>query len=386
LTLQQQSSSSPSSTTTTSSTSTTRSITTIEIEDNIQFLLYHFKQDRLFPRKIQTGKSEGRQIEVFSKQEVLFYFNDSSFTDCKINAFPTYTEYSGIQRYPPDLIFIDIDRSNFQDDKSFENALSKTLKNIKKKLNGYPTVNNSGNGYHVIQPINCPILEQIEEFQKYKINNNNIFISQEFLRFAESFLSNCKADPRHYPSFKSCQIRVPRSTNSKYNRPVKIIQKWNGVRSSVTREFLEDFRTYLEQKITDQENYNKNNYNCRYKNNCRYSNTNNNNRIEWIEKILLYPIEDYRKIVIYLILSPYLINIKKMSYDDSYRVIKEWLDKCNDIKKLDNYQNFVNYRIHSALKTATQKGIGPMSLYKIKTDSRYNTNLYLLILQNEKGN
>jgi len=32
------------------------------------------------------------------------------------------------------------------------------------------------------------------------------------------------------------------------------------------------------------------------------------------------------------------------------------------------------------------KGIGPMSFYKIRTDTRYSNNLYLLILQKkEKG-
>jgi hypothetical protein len=36
------------------------------------------------------------------------------------------------------------------------------------------------------------------------------------------------------------------------------LQKWNGYRSPITREFLEDFRTYLEQKRTD-ELYNANN-------------------------------------------------------------------------------------------------------------------------------
>ena len=46
-----------------------------------------------------------------------------------------------------------------------------------------------------------------------------------------------------------------------------------------------------------------------------------------------------------------------MSYEESYQIIKEWLDKCNSLQELDNYNNFVNYRIHSALKTATQKGI-----------------------------
>ena len=73
-----------------------------------------------------------------------------------------------------------------------------------------------------------------------------------------------------------------------------------------------------------------------------------------------------------------------MSYEQSYQKIIEWLDKCNNLKKLDNYNNFVNYRLHSALKTATSKGIGPMSLYKIKTDMRYSNNLYLLISQKGK--
>jgi hypothetical protein len=362
-----------------------------EVEKGLDFLLMHFNQERLFPRKIQTHKSKGKQIEVFSKEAAMKYFEQSDFVDCRINNFPSYTNYKGVQRYPPDSIFIDIDRSTFKDDKSFENALSKTLKNIKETLNGHPTVNNSGNGYHIIQPIECPvILEQIEQFQKYK---NNFFVSQEFLRFAKNNLSANKADPHNYPSFKSCQIRIPGSINSKYDRQVKIIQKWNGYRPSITREFLEDFRTHLEQKITDQENTKINyNNNHKYKNNNNLNrhnqynsnnNNNNNNRIEWIEKILQTPFPDCRKIIVDLILGPYLINIKKMSYDESYQIIREWLDKCNNLKKLDNYQNFVNYRIPQALKTATQKGIKPLGLSKIKTDSRYNTNFYSLILQNK---
>jgi hypothetical protein len=86
--------------------------------------------------------------------------------------------------------------------------------------------------------------------------------------------------------------------------------------------------------------------------------------------------------IVNLILAPYLINIKKMSYAESYQIIKGWLDKCHSLQKLDNYSNFINYRINFALKTAASKGIGPMSLYKIKTDSRFSNNLYLLILQN----
>jgi hypothetical protein len=242
-----------------------------EVENGLDFLLLQFNQDRLFPRKIQTHKSDGKQIEVISKEEAMKYFEESSFIDCKINAFPSYSEYHGIQRYPPDLIFIDIDKNDFKSDRIFENALSRTLKNIKDELNGIPRVDWSGNGYHILQPILCPILEQIEEFYRYKEDKffgNTFFPSQEFLRFAEDFLSNNKADKNHHPSFKSCQIRVPGSINGKCldNKErrlsgkirVKILQKWNGYRSPITREFLEDFRTYLEQKRTD-ELYNANN-------------------------------------------------------------------------------------------------------------------------------
>ncbi len=356
----------------------TNSIIT-NIENDLNFLLSHFNQDKLFPRKIQTSKSEGRQIEVFSKQEAMFYFKASSFVDCRINAFPSYTEYHGIQRYPPDLIFIDIDRSNFKNDKSFENAISKTKKHIKEKLNGHPTINWSGNGYHILQPIECPILEQIEQFQKYQNKNNNFFISQEFLRFGKDNLSKGKADKNNYPSFKSCQIRIPGSINSKYGAKVKLVQKWNGVRPSITREFIEDFRTYLEQKVTDQEH---NNYNNNY-NNSRsiIINSPTTSYYKWIDKIILTnPFPDCRKLIVDLILAPYLINIKKLSYEKSYQIIKEWLDKCNSFERVDNYRNFVNYRIHLALKSAIHKGIGPMSQEKIKKDDKYKK-LYTLLFK-----
>lgn len=102
----------------------------------------------------------------------------------------------------------------------------------------------------------------------------------------------------------------------------------------------------------------------------------------WIEHLLQNPIEDYRKLVIDLILSPYLINIRKLSYSESYQIIKDWLDKCNNLKKLDNYRNF-EYRISCALNNADKKQIGPMSKYTLETNMNYN-DLYLLLLQKQK--
>jgi hypothetical protein len=101
-------------------------------------------------------------------------------------------------------------------------------------LNGYPTILWSGNGYHIIQPIHCPIkLERIREFEKYK--KVLPLLSQGFLRFAKDFLSNGKADKANHPSFNSCLLRIPGSINSKClenkdkrlsgNIKVKTIQK-----------------------------------------------------------------------------------------------------------------------------------------------------------------
>ena len=338
-----------------------------EVEKGLDFLLSHFNQDKLFPRTITTSKLKGKQVEVFSKQEALSYFEESNFIDCRVNGFPSYTRYNEIQRYPPDFIFIDIDRASFEDDKSFENALSRTKKNIKEKLGGngvIPTINNSGNGFHIIQPIECPILEEIEEFQKYK-DKGFPLLSQEFLRFAEDFLSNGKADTGHHPSFKSCQIRVSGSINGRCldnrhkrllgNTKVKILQEWNGVRAPITREFIEDFRTYLEQKVTDQEQEQENNNNNQHQ---KYSNINNQSR-EWIEKLLKTPIEDFRKNATNLILAPYLMNIKKLSYQESFNILIEWLKRCDSIRKLDFNPM---YLAKSALNIASQKRIPPMKL------------------------
>ena len=54
--------------------------------------------------------------------------------------------------------------------------------------------------------------------------------------------------------------------------------------------------------------------------------------IHWIETVLKTPIEDYRKNALALILAPYLIKIKKLSYDEAFSIIKEWLSKCDELQ------------------------------------------------------
>ena len=101
------------------------------------------------------------------------------------------------------------------------------------------------------------------------------------------------------------------------------------------------------------------------------------NYYTWIEHLLQTPISDFRKLVIDLILAPYLINIKKLTYEESYTIIRNWLDKCNKLKRLDNKRNFES-RINYELNKAINKGIPSMSIEKIKTDSTYS-DLYQLL-------
>jgi Primase X len=95
----------------------------------------------------------------------------------------------------------------------------------------------------------------------------------------------------------------------------------------------------------------------------RYRSPFHGNTIPWIEKLLDTPIDDYRKTVVCLILGPYLINIKKLSYDDAVNIINNWLSKCGDLKRLD--QNF-NYMIRYVLKNSVKNGYTPLKFDTLK--------------------
>jgi hypothetical protein len=106
------------------------------------------------------SKKLGYQKEVFSREEALRYFEESDYLDCKINAFPSFTEYQGIQRYPPDILFIDLDILTIVLS-TLPVDLTDTLRTIRQKLDNdgqkvKPTVIMSGNGFNILQPIYVP--------------------------------------------------------------------------------------------------------------------------------------------------------------------------------------------------------------------------------------
>jgi hypothetical protein len=138
------------------------------------------------------------------------------------------------------------------------------------------------------------------------------------MQFSEEFLSNKKGDPQHNPSVNSCLVRIPGTINSKCAQEVKIIQRWNGERPAINY-LLRYFQLWLinekmKQRLID--------------NKRARAQTTNTTTFWWIEKLLYTPLDDYRKFVMWLILAPYLINIRKCSTYETSDMMKNWLDMC----------------------------------------------------------
>jgi hypothetical protein len=331
------------------------------MEEGLSLIISHFEEP-VWPRTISTYGTDDRQVLVYNYEEALARFYQANLLNCKISAYPSYTEYEGINRQSPNFIFIDLDLSHFRNKEALDRCLSKTLNTIKEKLNcAYPTVLWSGNGYHIYLPVNAPILEQGSTFAEL-----NEQPSRRFIQWAEKYLSDNKSDHCHSNglSFKNCMIRIPGSINSKHghNVEVKIVQNWDGVRPSI-KPLLTEFYIYLaDTKIKEIRDITK-----RRDRSIRYSAEYDNDKIPWIETLLQTPISDHRKYALWRVLAPYLINIKKLSYEDALSRITEWLNKCDKIKPLDFN---VNNRIKADLNGARRVGYLPISFSHLKTQNR----------------
>jgi hypothetical protein len=337
------------------------------ISCGLDFILGHFEEPS-WPMTIFT-KTLGKQYTVYSKQEAIARFKQSNLMDCRVNAFHDYTGFSGINRQPPNFILIDIDKSLFRTDREFWMAVENTHTKMKLTLGCRPTTLWTGNGIHIYQPVQAMILEQVSKFAQFERP------SQKFLKFAAQFLSNNKSDTNNNPAFKSCLLRIPGSYNSKCieqskeNAEVKIIQKWDGFRPKIN-QLLYHFYIYLaDRKLREFNDMQKTHTESHY--------PSKGNTIPWIEKLLQTPIDDYRKNAVSLILAPYLINVKKLSYDSALNIINSWLSKCEKLRKLD--QNF-DYMVRYALKNCVKNGYRPL---KFDTLKMKNNALYHLLISDK---
>jgi hypothetical protein len=340
------------------------------IQNGLDFILSHFTEP-IFPRTIMAGVDGGieKQVVIHDKVQALERFRLARLLDCRINAYPSYTEWKGLNRQAPNFLFIDLDLARFKSVEALNRALTRTLNFIREKLgdNISPTVLRTGNGYHIYLPVTAFILELESVFTEFDET------SRHFIRWTEQLLTNKKADPCHSNSlsFRNCMLRIPGSFNSKLaklnekgeiiNIPesaeVKIMQNWNGVRPSI-KPLLPDFYIHLaDSKIKEIHKNRKP---------LKYSVYYENNHTRWIETLLQIPISDHRKYALWRIVAPYLINVRKLSHEVATCIIRQWLNKCDELKPLVN----VNSRINSNLGAAVRKGYLPISFSDLKIENR----------------
>ena len=303
-----------------------------DIEYGLDYLLNHFESG--FPRTISTLQTENKQVQVYSKEEALEFFIKSNLIDCRISAFGV----DEISNEKPNLIFVDLD------DKS---ALNETLALFHKEINGIPLVLDTGNGYAVIQPID------IISFTNATINKKQVFdTAKKFLQFTARYLTNSKCDSGNHPSLKSCMIRVPYSYNkksllkgkSREESKVKIYSEWNGIRPNIQNL---PFLIHL-QKLEQQQQ--------RQRQNRNYS---NEDKIVYIEKLLQTKIIDGKQRIFAQVFCPYLVNVKKLTLEESEKILIEYFGKS--ISK-----SMITYK----LKEVYKKGILPYSLKNMENTDR----------------
>jgi hypothetical protein len=291
------------------------------------------------------------------------WFKASNFLDCRISAYPKYTDYyinrTGIA---PVVLLVDIDKEYFNPSEEFELAAARTYTNFHNILGSRPTQLWTGGGYHYMQPQQVPVLEKVEEFSKFDQP------SRRFMHFEEQLLTDNKGDQNHWStvSFNNCMLRVPWSINSNYvqfdnkgriidipyESRVRIVNHWDGNTPIIDRDLLLQYRIWLqfaviremrEQRIR-KEQYRKGKGKYRRGQN----NHNYNSNYDYIEKLLDKPLTDFRKYCIWRIFVPYFINVKGLSRLETFDKIDSWLDRCNSIARLDfNPKQKIDYELKS---------------------------------------
>jgi hypothetical protein len=223
-----------------------------KVEDGLNYLLWHFEvidNSTIWPRTISTKATEGRQILVYNREETMTRFEQANFFDCRISAYPGHRKGTSVKiKQVPNFLFIDLD-SKVMD---LETELRQTLLNIKRQFEEdsiEPTVLWSGKGYHIYLPVNAIALEDESLFADIEVYDP----SRKFIQWSEKYLTNNKADPCHSKgvSFNNCMLRVPGSINSKVDREVTIVQRWNGIKPSIKPLLYEFYIQLADTKLKE---------------------------------------------------------------------------------------------------------------------------------------
>ncbi|MPZ06071.1 MAG: DNA primase noncatalytic subunit PriX [Nitrososphaeraceae archaeon] len=341
----------------------------------------------IFPRNIMTAEYSGF-FTVHDIGQLFDAFERASFKDCRISAYPQAKENNMLI---PNLLLLDLDydhRLITDNSKEYADQILRTKVNkILKRLQLTYHISNfmvmrTGNGRHILLPFlfDTPF-EYVEEFSMYlplmrsksKKNVSNI-ISEEFLPFAKKYLSNNQADLGNHPNFASLFLRVPGTINMKMKygtiEIVKIEHEWSYESDTIPgfgdlhpdTDIFYDFMHHLALAAGNYQTKNRfggaTNSTTRKKNTSRSYN--------WVEVLWDTGVSDCRKRILWLILTPYAINVKKMLHQDAFIWVKQWADRCDSITKFDPNYN-IEEKIDYYLNVAKDTGYLPPSLEKLAT-------------------
>jgi hypothetical protein len=166
-------------------------------------------------------------------------------------------------------------------------------------------------------------------------------------------------------------LRIPHTLNSKYaskNSEVQIIQSFDtNTIPKLNAALLHEYRLYLaDLDINEKLRILK----SRKVQNPKYKDGYFNDiprEYEWIENSLLRtPVVDHRKCSLDLLLAPFLINIKKCNYTESYSTMINWIMSCNDVVTLRPNVKYFEERVRYAIKNSNQNKIPPIKRENIQ--------------------
>jgi hypothetical protein len=354
------------------------------------------------------------QYVAYSFEELIQKFEEADWVDCKINAYNWLGDKLGYASGTPSVVLrrsavetaisapLSLDRADVARRiqlKSFAEQApvvifidlddKKRLRYVRKKIKEVfldddlePTVIDSGNGYHMVLPIEIdpakfptPIpatmlgkkdglipgrdIRHAYLFTQNQNTYSNTFslsANNELLRFAEDFLTSNKADSGHNPSVRSCMIRAPGSNNSKLIKrgvttfEAKIVNRWNGQRKAHIIYLLSRFNFHIREekerrirmmaqarnrRIMQSRNDEAFSRGVVVRGGASTSNSIANNYHYWyIELLLQIAIPDHRKRAVSVLLAPYFMRIKQLPFEEAERRILDWLARCDAVRPL----------------------------------------------------
>src|SRR5215212_2201941 len=351
-----------------------------EVNEGFRFVMEMLTEDCAFPRTVSTGATRGAQYTVNSRDEAMTYFKASLYQDCYLNAYANYEAMIKSARLSPRYkplpphFMIDLDKEPFGLETELEEALANTLTNIRENITGlagqHPIVIASGSGgYHIHIPIDGWGRRSLEDMPEFEAFSKDQDLTNKLLRYAERRLSNGKVDHCHSPSIKSMMFRIPGTINTKAkalgreNPIVRIVEGHEQLIkrlmpvpppfdeqdvSKPTTKFLNDFYAYLVQQQINNEIAKSDKRLVA----SRIRDTIGNNSIWWIEKLLQTGVDDGRKDLLFWVLAPYLITVRRLDYDKAYSVLEGWLEGCDDVRQLEPDWTSFRYRIRYCLEAA----------------------------------